>query len=118
MTLPDPRIITGIAYLIVGLSAIGVSLRIWWTPSINRVFSLGPFVTEEGLRFVLQHTRMVFALGAFAVASGLSRFAYWQAGVAHSSTGWHHFFGVVETIFAAWAAGCVIYAAWRACGKK
>ena len=114
----DPRIITCVAYLIVGFAAIGVCLRIWHTPAINRVFSLGPFVTEEGLRFILAHVKMLFALGAFAVASGLSRFAYWKAGVAHVESGWPHSFGIIEMIFAVWAASYVLYASWAASWKS
>lgn len=109
----DPRIITAVAYAIIGLSAITLALRIWWTHPINRVFSLGPYVTEAGLKALLRNVRTVFALGCFALASAASRFAYWQAGVVDAKTSHSHFFGAIETAFAWWAAVCVIIAVVR-----
>lgn len=116
--MPDPRLVTAAAYLVVGLAASAVSLRIWWTHPVNRVFGLGPFVTEAGLRLVLANVRAIFALGLFALASGLSRLAYWKAGVASTGGGWPHFFGLIEMIFAVWAAACVVVAGWRLCRRK
>lgn len=115
--MPDPRIVTAIAYAVIGVSAVVLGLRVLATHPINRVFALGAFLTEEGMRALLRVVPLLIALGMFAIASALSRLAYWQAGVDHASSGWPHFFGVIETVFALWAAISLARSVWQLCRK-
>lgn len=109
----DPRLVTALALGIVGMAAMMIAVRIWWTHPINRVFALGPFVTEAGLKALLRHTPTIFALGVFAVASAASHTAFVARWSGHLSTEWAHFFGLLEALFAVWAAGAVLLTAWR-----
>jgi hypothetical protein len=109
----DPRLLTAFALFIVGLAATSLAVRIWWTHPINRVFSLGPFVTEAGLKALLVHSPTIFALGLFAYASSASHLAFVARWNGHIGTEAAHFFGLVEALFATWAAIAVTVTAWR-----
>lgn len=113
----DPRIVSAVAFYVIGLAAIALTLRIWWTHPINRVFSIGPFVTEAGLRAILDNTPALFALGLFALSAGVARHMYWLDARGHPTPLPANFFGLIEAIFAIWAAASVIIAAVRLCRK-
>lgn len=113
----DPRLISAVALLIIGLALTLFVVRVWLTHPVNRVFLLGKFVTEDGLRLMLANLPAVFALGLFAITAACAKFAYaarWRGEfVGHYAD----FFGLVEAIFAVWAAGCVLLATVRLCRK-
>ncbi len=114
----DPRIISAVALVIIGLALDGCVLRVWCTHPVNRVFLVGRFVTEDGLRFMLKHLSTIFALGLFAITAALAKFAYalrWRGN--HAAESYADFLGTVEAIFAVWAAGCVLIATVRLCRK-
>lgn len=115
----DPRFISAIALLLIGLSLIGFVVRVWLTHPVNRVFIVGPFVTEDGLRLLLRNLPTGFALGLFALAAGLAKIAY-AARWSGNETGENlaDFFGIVEAVFAVWAAGCVLVTLVRLCRKR
>lgn len=109
----DPRYITAVALLIVGIAALSVAARILSTHPINRVFTLGPFVTEEGLRALLKYTPTIVALGMFALACGASNIAYALRWEGRVSTETAYFFGYLEAGTAIWAGVAVIVTAVR-----
>ena len=114
----DPRIISAIALLVIGLTINAFVVRVWRTHPVNRVFLVGEFVTEEGLRLMLKNLPTVFALGLFAIAAAFAKFAYaarWRGKVDNHFA---DFFGVIEAVFAVWAACCVMIAMVRLCRKR
>ena len=111
--MPDPRILTGIALLVVGISATVLAMRIWWTHPINRVFSIGPFVTEKGLKALLRHSGTIYALGVFAIVSALSRLAFVGLRYGWVAPRLAYLMGLFEALFATWAALAVAVTAWR-----
>lgn len=109
----DPRLISAAALMIVGVIITRLAVRIWFTHSINRVFSLGPFVTAEGLEALLKNSFTIFMLGVFALSSAAARFAYWARWNEYLSTEVAHLFGLIEALFATWAAAMVVLTGWR-----
>lgn len=84
--MPDFRLVSAIALLIIGFCFLMFSLRIWLTHPVNRVFTIGPFVTEAGLQLVLRHIPLVFILGVYALATALADVSYYAR--AHWGFGW------------------------------
>lgn len=56
------------------------------THPVNRVFTIGPFVTEAGLQLVLRHIPLVFALGFYALATALADAVHYAR--SHWGFGW------------------------------
>ena len=113
----DPRFISAAAFIIIGLCIIFFVARVWMTHPINRVFKVGPYVTEEGLRLMLSHLPTIFSLGLFSLAAGLAKGAYALRWRGNYNGNWADLFGLIEAIFAVWAASCVIVAVVRLCRK-
>lgn len=106
----DPRIVVACCFYVVGISAIGLALRIWWTHPINRVFNLGPFVTPAGLEFLLRYLTLgIFALGLFALSAGAAKHAYWASDLDCGTAEIARFFGFLEMLFALGGAGFVAF---------
>ncbi len=82
----DLRLVTAVALLIIGFCFLVFSARIWLTHPVNRVFTIGPFVTEAGLQLVLRHIPLIFILGLYAVADAVTEVAYYAR--AHWGLGW------------------------------
>lgn len=106
------RFFTGPAFLIVGALMLTIALRLWLVHPINRVFRIGPFVTERGMKAILR-MRMVFAsFGALTFESGVYRCSYWFFSQnVHASV--VVFLGSLESGLAGWAAIIAIIAAVR-----
>lgn len=104
----DPRWITGVATLIIGGFIAAIPLRLWLVHPINRVFNLGPFVTEEGFRALLRHRIMLFAIGIYIIINGISRLVYAARWVGLVPDRDADFIGGVESIFSIWAAGLAL----------
>lgn len=113
----DLRWLTASCFVAIGAIFIWFALRVWRTHPINRVFSLGPFVTEEGLRLLLSSVGTLFSIGLWLLSAGVARFSYWLRWNHHLASEIANFLGIIEAVFSLWAAGCVIIAAWRLCRK-
>ena len=97
------RFLTDACLFLLGVWMIWVALRLWATHPINRVFGLGPYVTEEGLRFLLQHWLMVFALGLTLLTQALSRFSFKLYQLGHADALWAEAFGLTEAGLTLWS---------------
>ncbi|WP_203309753.1 hypothetical protein [Sphingomonas beigongshangi] len=73
----DARLLVGPAMLALGLGFLVLSIRLWAVRPLNRVFRLGPFVTERGMKAVLNLRFTSFAFGAFFVVQGLTAITFW-----------------------------------------
>jgi hypothetical protein len=73
----DPRFLAGPAMLVLGAGFCFLAMRLWLVRPLNRVFRLGPYVTEQGMRAVLNLRFTSFAFGAFLVVQGLSSVVFW-----------------------------------------
>jgi hypothetical protein len=113
----DPRLISAAALAVIGLVLIWFVIRVWLTHPINRVFVLGPFVTENGLRVLLNNCPTILAVGLFALTAAAAKLAYALRWANHGNESVADFFGAAEAAFAIWAAGCVLIAAVRLCRK-
>ena len=113
----DPRLISAAAFLLIGLVFCTFALRVWNTHPVNRVFLLGPFVTEAGQLFILRNLKTVFFLGLFSIAEACAKVAYAYRWSGHPFGGAADKFGSVAAVFALVAACCVCVAARRLCQK-
>lgn len=112
----DPRLISAIALFLIGFALVGFVVRVWMTHPVNRVFLVGKFVTEDGLRVMLNNLPTVFVLGLAALTMGAAKVGYamrWAGGPEYPAD----FLGTLEAIFLIWAAGCVFLAVVRLCRK-
>ncbi|MBI0474209.1 hypothetical protein D9601_02365 [Sphingomonas sp. MA1305] len=73
----DARLLVGPAMLALGLGFVFLSVRLWAVRPLNRVFRLGPFVTEKGMVAILNLRFTSFAFGAFFVVQGLTAIIFW-----------------------------------------
>lgn len=105
------RFITDLLLLGIGGLLIWVAIKMWRTHPVNRVFSFGPYVTEEGMRLVLQHWMVVFSFGLTLVSQGLSRAAFKLWKLKYIGTDLEIMLGITEVCFTAWAAYCFAKAA-------
>ena len=97
----EPRYLTGPALIVVGLFFGWIFYRLWVVHPINRVFRLGPYVTEQGLEAVLKMRSMFLALSLLNLESGIYRTFYWyfeQNPLADTI----RIMGAMETVFAVW----------------
>lgn len=104
----DARIVTAFCLCIIGFIVMGFTLRVWWTPPLNRVFLFGPYLTEEGLRTALRAWPMLFLLGALALSGGVSRFVYFLRWRSYASDELAAIVGLIEASLSLWACGAVI----------
>ena len=112
----DPRILTGPAFVLIGTLFLWISGRLWLVHPINRVFRVGPFVTEEGMAALLNMRPIFLSYGLLGVTSGIYRCTYWFVTQSVNAPV-ILFLGSLETGFAVWAAILSIMAAvrlWRA----
>jgi hypothetical protein len=98
----DPRYITAGGLTFVGVALCVLALRVWWTHPVNRVFFLGDYVTEEGIRTLLGAVPLIFVIGLAVISSALARLAYSLRLPFREAA------GLIEAIFSVWAAGSVI----------
>jgi hypothetical protein len=73
----DPRFLTGPALVIIGAFILTLWLRLLMVHPVNRVFQLGPFVTELGLVAVLRMRSILFMYGMFFATQGVSSIIFW-----------------------------------------
>jgi hypothetical protein len=73
----DLRYLSGPASVLTGAMLLFLAYRLWHVHPINRVFRLGPFVTERGMVAVLNMRSTFAACGLWLIAGGLTKSAYW-----------------------------------------
>jgi len=112
----EPRYLTGPALMVVGFLLLYVSWQIWRVHPVNRVFILGPLVTEAGM-IALLHQRLLFlAFGLLMTESGIYRCVYWYVDPRVNAPS-VMFLGAMETVFSLWSAYLAVNAGfklWRA----
>ncbi len=109
----DARIITAICLWVIGCIVTGFTLKVWWTPPVNRAFLFGPYLTEAGLRAILLGWPLLFLLGALALAGGFSRFVYWLRWRGAAADELAATAGLIEAALSLWAAGALVIFAVR-----
>lgn len=112
----DARLLTALSLLVIGCIIVTAALAMWRMHPINRVFALGPYVTEEGMRALLSNWTVVFALGVTALAEAGARVAYWAMRSSYVGSDFANIFGMAEAIFTTWAAAYTVKATvalWR-----
>lgn len=73
----DLRFLTGPAMMVMGGFFLFVALRLWRVHPVNRVFRLGPYVTQEGMVALLNLRLTLFSYGAFLAVYGTASVVYW-----------------------------------------
>ena len=108
----DTRFLTGPALILIGALLLTIALRLTLVHPINRVFRVGPFVTERGMKALLNMRIVFYAFGLLLVESGVFRCAYWYVyqDIHHPAV---VFLGSLEAGLAVWSAGLAIMAAAR-----
>ena len=109
----DPRFVSAGALIVIGAILCGFIIRVWNTHPINRVFVLGPYVTQAGQALLLKNLPTVFAIGLGVIAAGGAKIGYALRWHGQAGGDWADHLGIIEMVFLLWAAGCVIVAAWR-----
>lgn len=105
----DPRFISGACFVFIGMTFIASVLTILAKHPVERVFTLGPFVTNAGQKFILKGCYTVLMIGCLAVADGGAKLVY----AAHMSRAVMDALGSAVACLSIIAAGCVAVAAWR-----
>lgn len=75
--MPDPRMIAGPALIVLGLLMLFVTQKLWLSHPLDRARRLGPFVTEAGLRAVVELRLTLVAFGLFLSMQGVASVVYW-----------------------------------------
>lgn len=108
----DLRWLTGTCLCLIGLSLVSLALKVWWMPLHRRAVVFEPYLTDRGVRMMLDAWPLVFVLGGFLIITGVSKWAYYLSGygAAEIASG----IGFLEAIFSIWTAGSVTVVAVRA----
>lgn len=108
----DARILAGPALLALGAGFLFLSLRLWMVRPLNRVFRLGPYVTEAGMRAVLRLRFTSFAFGSFLAVQGLANVIFWF-GERHVYNPLVQLLGSLGAGLGVWAASLMGLGLWR-----
>lgn len=108
----DWRILGGPAMMVLGCCFLFFTYRLWVIHPVNRVFRLGPFVTERGMRAVLNLRLTLLSFGSCLVVYGLSSVVYWffRQRVDDPLV---QFLGSLGAGLAIWAAGMGVFSVVR-----
>lgn len=109
----DPRILTGPALIVIGGFLVTIALRLYIVHPVNRVFRLGPFVTERGLVAVLRMRVIFLCYGMFFLTQGMTSTTYWFVVSQDVDNPFVVAFGSFGAAFAIGAAYFTLVAAWR-----
>lgn len=109
----DPRILTGPAQFVIGAFLVTIAMRLYMVHPVNRVFRLGPFVTERGLVAVLRMRVLFFTYGMFFLTQGVTSTVYWLVAGQNVHNPFVAAFGSFGAAFAIGAAYFTLLAAWR-----
>ncbi len=99
----EPRLFTGPAFIVIGAFLLTIALRLWVVHPVNRVFRLGPYVTERGMVALLNGRTTFLCFGLLGIVSGLTRTIYWFVTPEVNAPG-VRYLGSLETGLALWAA--------------
>lgn len=107
MTL-DPRMLSGPALITLGGMFLFLGWRLWRVHPLNRVLSLGPFVTERGMRAVIGMRLSFVAFGLFLSVQGMVSVIFWFArrDVNDPTVA---FLGALAAGLGLWAAGMALW---------
>ncbi len=108
----EPRVLTGPAFIVIGAVLLWIFLRLWLVAPINRVFRLGPFITERGMIALLTGRPVFLAYGLLGIVSGVCRCTYWFF-VRQVNAPIVLYLGSLETGLAIWAAYLSVHTALR-----
>lgn len=75
----DPRMLAGPSLVVLGALHLFIAYRLWRVHPLNRVFRLGPYVTERGIKAVIETRLLLAILGLFFVVFGLAGIVFWFA---------------------------------------
>ena len=109
----DPRILTGPLMIALGSGFLFLSARLWWVRPLNRVFRLGPYVTEQGMRAVLNLRFTSFAFGAFLAVQGLTMTVFWWLRDREINDPLVQALGSLSTGLGVWAVLLMARGIWR-----
>lgn len=112
MTSLDLRFLSGPAMLVLGVCFLILAARLWWVHPVNRVFRIGRYVTEEGIRAVVRLRVTFIAFGSFLTFYGLASVVFWftERGVFDPLV---QFLGSLGAGLGVWAAGMALLDLWR-----
>lgn len=109
----EPRVVIGPMLVLLGCLFLGIAARLWLVHPLNRVFRLGPFVTERGLRAVLSMRPLFLSLGLFLTTWGAANVIFWTQADGDLYYWPVPFLGALASVFGAWACALSIIAAVR-----
>ncbi len=109
----EPRLLTGPSQIVIGVVFLLLGLRLWLVHPVNRVFRLGPFVTERGLKAVMGLRLLLSNLGLFFATQGAASVRYWFAAGRDVQDPTVVLLGSMSAVFAVTAATLLCVATWR-----
>lgn len=89
---------SALAFYIIGGVLLWLSTAMWREHPINRVFRLGPYVTELGLRTLLGAWPLLFLFGAFVTSCAIDHTMDFLVHIEVVSTTWLRTIAVTEAI--------------------
>lgn len=109
----EPRIIIGPCLIVIGAFMLGVAYRLWAVHPLNRVFRLGPFVTERGLQAILGMRPLFLSLGLFLTTWGASALVFWTIAGGDVYFPAVRFLGAFASVFGVWSSVLIVVSAVR-----
>ena len=114
------HLVTSLAYYVIGGVLIWLAMRLWFAHPVNRVFMLGEYLTEKGLRLVLRLWPFVFLFGAFIFSCGIDHTLdhfHRESRISHMA---FDAVAITEAVISLWTAGSVVWvtATWRRWREK
>lgn len=89
---------SALAFYVIGAILLWLAVAMWKEHPINRVFRLGPYVTELGLRTLLGAWPLLFLFGAFVTSCAIDHTLDFLVHIEVVSTTWLRTIAVTEAI--------------------
>ncbi|HEX8418564.1 MAG TPA: hypothetical protein VF638_00970 [Sphingomonas sp.] len=83
---------------------LGIAYRLWAVHPLNRVFRLGPFITERGLKAVLGMRPLLLSLGLFLTTWGVAALLFWTVAGGDVDYPPLRFLGAFASVFGIWSS--------------
>lgn len=109
----DPRYLTGPTSIVLGGVLVWIAARLWLVRPVNRVFRIGPFVTERGLRALLAMRPLFLIWGMFLSTQGTASVLYWFVTGEQAGHPMVALFGSLAAGFAVCSLALVVAGLWR-----
>jgi len=116
--LGNAHLYTALAYYVIGLVLLGVSIKIWWTHPVNRALIFGPYVTQEGMKLILRNWPFMAMFGAFILSCAFDHHADWLASRGTISYAYVDILSIIEAMISVWTAGSMVFVALRAAWRS